>query len=73
MNSHSLPDLVAQGYVQAPPPNYEAATIDREVCRESTCDVCGHTGLDYVPYIRKSPFSYRAFARCPMCGHKIEF
>ncbi|GAJ15936.1 unnamed protein product [marine sediment metagenome] len=68
-------NLYAEGYRQgAPPPGFiDAAAIDGSICSESKCDNCGHQGMDYKPFLRDNPHSYRAFAVCPECGEGFEF
>lgn len=55
-------------------PTIEAKRIDNSVCREATCDECGHVGLRYKPYIHKdNSREYHAFAECPKCGEAFAF
>lgn len=51
----------------------DGASIDIQVCAESTCDNCGHKGLQCKPFIKPEIKSYRAFAVCPECGEAEEF
>lgn len=51
----------------------DGASIDARVCSESKCDNCGHKGMEYHPFVRDEPRSYRAFAVCPECGEAFEF
>lgn len=48
-------------------------SIDVQVCAESTCEHCGHKGLECKPFINIEHKSYRAFAVCPECGEAEEF
>lgn len=50
----------------------EAETIDRGICEDSPCPICGWHGLEYRPFHRM-PRSYRAVAFCPDCQHVAEF
>ena len=70
-----LQDLYANGYRPGVPTLglVDASEIDSSVCNESTCDACGHQGLDYKPFIKDELRSYRAFAVCPRCGSSFEF
>lgn len=64
-----------EGYRPGAPPAtawVDAERIDAGVCREAHCASCGRRGLDYAPYFRAEPRSYRAFAVCPACGHAAE-
>jgi hypothetical protein len=49
----------------------DAASIDGEVCAESSCSECGHAGMLYKPFVGKN--TYRAFAVCEECGNEEEF
>ena len=52
----------------------DGASIDSKVCARARCRICGHTGLEYRPYVRPEPdYSYRAFCVCPHCGASEEF
>lgn len=51
----------------------DGAAIDARVCAESKCENCGHQGMEYHPFVRDDPHSYRAFAVCPECGEAFEF
>ena len=73
---HSLRQrMAAEGYIPGTPQWGDAsgAAIDRAVAAKSTCDACRHAGLDYEPYVRIQPRSYRAFVVCPACGVTVEF
>ena len=73
---HALAPTGTEGYRPEPPPlaSWRGGTnIDADVCGKVACESCGHQGLDYAPYFRPEPRSYRAFAVCPRCGHTIEF
>ena len=60
------------GYRAGEPPwARSGAAIDRDVCRDAECRVCGRVGLDFRPFHRP-PRSYRAYAACPECGHAEE-
>lgn len=70
------------GWEPGHPPSIwpEGWAIDREVCANGECSVCGYRGLHYAPYRKKYPrdggwveWGYRAFAVCPKCGHAEEF
>ncbi len=68
-------ELYDAGYRQGTP-NWgliDGASIDLEVCAESECKKCEHKGMDYKPFVRDNPRSYRAFAVCPKCGDRQEF
>ena len=51
----------------------DGASIDAQICSEVKCDRCGHQGMEYHPFVRDEPRSYRAFAVCPECGETFEF
>lgn len=51
----------------------DGGSIDAEACAESKCDNCGHQGMEYHPFVRDEPRSYRAFMVCPECGEVFEF
>jgi len=51
----------------------DGAGIDAQCCAEATCEACGHQGMEYHPFVRDEPRSYRAFAVCPECGESFEF
>jgi len=51
----------------------DGGQIDANICYESSCDNCGHKGMEYHPFVREEPRSYRAFAVCPKCGEAFEF
>jgi len=51
----------------------DGTDIDIDVCRKSTCEHCGHKGLECHPFINRERKSYRAFAVCPECGEAEEF
>lgn len=38
-------------------------------CADSTCQLCGHTGLELRTFIDWSTLVYKAFAECPRCGN----
>lgn len=67
------------GYRMGRPPiptgglSIDGARIDAQVCVESKCESCEHQGMEYHPFIRDEPYSYRAFAVCPECGEAFEF
>lgn len=53
-----------EGYRREPPPpsSWRGGTnIDANVCGIVACASCGHHGLDYAPFFRAAPRSYRAF------------
>ena len=68
-------ELYESGYRQGSPRGglVDAASIDSEVCAETECENCGHKGMEYKPFMREEPRSYRAFAVCPECGSSFEF
>lgn len=70
-----LQALYEAGYRQGEPywGLIDGASIDRQVCAECKCDNCGHQGMEYKPFIKDNPKSYRAFAKCPECGTCQEF
>jgi hypothetical protein len=73
---HELAPTGTEGDRPAPPPARSwlgGANVDEEAYREAHCGRCGHRGLDYHPYVREEPRSYRAFAACPACVHATEF
>jgi hypothetical protein len=61
--------MQTEGYRQAAP-SPTAATIDAVVCAESTCEKCGHVGLEYWPFTK--PGSYVAYGVCPQCSYQTE-
>jgi hypothetical protein len=64
--------LLNDGYIERPP-SAGVAAIDAAVCAAATCEQCGRIGLDYRPYWRRQPHSYRAFGVCAACGEAREF
>lgn len=70
-----IQQLYESGYrVGRPTPGMiDGASIDAEICTESKCKNCGHQGMEYHPFVRDEPRSYRAFAKCPECGNTFEF
>lgn len=50
----------------------DGARIDAQCCAEAECQNCGHKGMDYYPFVRDNPQSYRAFAVCPECRDTYE-
>jgi len=73
---HALAPTGTEGYRPEPPPSASwlgGANIDADVCGKVACASCGHQGLNYAPYFRPEPRSYRALAVCPRCGHTVEF
>ncbi len=77
-----LEDYDLSGYIAGRPPTngfIDGPGIDAECANGSTCEACGHVGMEYRPYTTK-PFcgygdmgGYRAFAVCPDCGNAVEF
>ena len=67
------------GYRRGRPPrptgglSVDGGSIDAEVCADSTCENCRHKGMEYHPFVKDEPRSYRAFAVCPECGEVFEF
>ena len=53
-------------------PSALAEEIDRGICEMAACELCGHEGLAYRPYVHRQTGGYRAFAECPACGHSEE-
>src|SRR5207245_8945288 len=70
-----LEDLEPNGYVAGLPPwgNPANTAVDREVAAGATCASCGEVGQDYWPVHNPAERGYRAFTRCPACGHLSEF
>jgi hypothetical protein len=54
-------------------PSEDAQQFDGLIVQNATCPQCKHQGLEFVPYTRAFPKSYRAFAVCPECGYTFEF
>ena len=70
-----IQELYDSGYQQGRP-NWgliDGASIGQEVCADSKCDNCGRKGMEYKPFIKDKPRSYRAFAVCPECHTSFEF
>lgn len=44
------------------------AAIDRRVAARAKCEECGHGGLHFRPYVKRSERRYLALAICPNCG-----
>ncbi len=71
MTDFDLDSIMAQdGYIPGVPAwgiteDYDS---DAELCTNSTCQMCGHKGLDIKPFLDWSAQSYKAFAECPQCG-----
>jgi hypothetical protein len=65
--------LIREGFQPGPPPSLcrDAQRIDREVCKEASCDDCSQQGLEYQPF--HCGREYRALAVCPACGEAFEF
>lgn len=53
--------------------NKQDVTIDASVCDEAICENCKHEGLYYLPYHKRHPRTYRAFAHCHACNNVTEF
>ncbi len=73
--AHIAPEY-HEGYRPSAPPAtgwVDGEGIDRGICEAAHCERCRHRGLEYHPYFRREPRSYRAFAVCPACGHAFEF
>jgi len=72
-----LQDFQPNGYAAGRPPWWHhdpsAEEIDREVAEHATCAACGTVGQDWWPVRNVAERSYRAFTRCPACGHCEEF
>ena len=75
--ARSLRDGSLDGFSAKPPKrrNLDGASIDRGVCQRATCEVCGHKGLEYRPFVKDTAneYAYRAFAVCGACGSSSEF
>jgi hypothetical protein len=65
-----MSELIGAGYKPVPP-TPGTGDADAEVVAGWTCDLCPREGLVYLPFSKNS--SYRPFARCPDCGHAVEF
>lgn len=66
-------DLIERGYK---PGGYN--DIDDGVCKTSTCEVCGHEGMEYRPFVKTAydgvvRIGYIAVAVCPKCKYEVEF
>lgn len=68
-------DFALDGFAPGYPPwaGPAAECIDRRVLAELPCPACDAPGLEYRPYHRAAGRRYRAFARCPRCGHVEEY
>jgi hypothetical protein len=64
--------MKAGGYLEGAP-NKATDRIDREVCESSSCEACGHVGLQFLPFSHQEASSYIAYAICPACGEASEF
>lgn len=71
MTNFDLDSVMAQeGYIPGIPAwgvseDYDG---DAELCTKSTCQMCGHKGLDIRPFLDWFAQSYKAFAECHQCG-----
>lgn len=67
--------LITDGFKGGPPAGIREASIqiDREVCEEATCEMCGRHALTYQPYHHPRTRSYVCLAVCPACLHTEEF
>lgn len=75
MKNLNVEELYESGYRSGRPywGLIDGASIDEEVCADAVCEKCAHQGLEYHPFIKDEPRSYRAFYKCPECGHADEF
>jgi len=73
-----MKDLIAkmarEGYEPGFPGSMETANhaIDAELCANSICESCNHTGLIYMPFVEQTSQDFRAFSFCPECGNAEE-
>lgn len=67
--------MALQGYLPSEPPeaDQEMLEIDRQACREATCERCGGRRLRYQPFYHPKYRRYRAFMDCRACGWQMEF
>jgi len=72
MTDFDLDSLMEEeGYIRGVPDeelteNYESYA---KLCAESTCQLCGHKGLELRTFIDWSTLVYKAFSECPRCGN----
>lgn len=46
--------------------------LDKKACAKSKCRVCGHSGLDALPFRDPTLRRYTVVAVCPICKHADE-
>lgn len=65
-------DLRAAGFSPGAPAHLKALerNADWETCREATCDLCGHEGLEFAPWHKGH--QYRFLMVCSACGYSSE-
>lgn len=65
-------DLRADGFEPGAPSTLKVLErcIDWETAKETTCDLCGHAGMEYRPWHRQT--AYRFLMCCPQCGYSVE-
>lgn len=63
--------MVQNGFTHTYPP-FDVRSEEKE-CIKVRCDNCWNIGADFVPYYNRKRKLYRAFKRCPKCGHAREF
>ncbi len=69
-------ELVEEGYTHGYISAWGASDIDRGICAASTCEHCGHRGMEYHAFSRPEEgrrSSYRAVAACHQCQYAVEF
>ena len=68
--------LEAEGFQIGRPAHVspECIACDRETAAETTCDQCGHVGLEFLPFRPRSRTDrdYRAMAWCCCCDAAFE-
>lgn len=68
MSTPSKIELYRLGY-RPGPPSIEVGVMDCILADKMKCPECG-VGMHYEPWTKDE--SYRAFAICPNCGHRVE-
>jgi hypothetical protein len=63
-------DLIKSGELNGYQRGYPGTDIDRSIAEADPCQICGGD-MEYVPMVRND--TYRAFARCFVCGETEEF
>jgi len=51
----------------------DGPALDAQIAATSTCERCGHVGLEYVPYVDGEGRYAAAVAWCPECSEAMEF